>query len=157
MSLADLGISLGQDEQVIAECLFPYSILLFFIKYKVCITNKRFIARIPNVVLFVIPLGTNLITFPLRNISTIITRTEYKLGGFFLAGILILFGFGNFTKSLFGFIAFICGIILAISSFQTLIRVEASSATPLRCPIAVWEKEKALKFTNEINQAITEL
>ncbi|MEH1982542.1 hypothetical protein [Nostoc sp.] len=157
MSLQDLGISLGQDEQVIAESSFCYSILLFFINYKVYVTNKRFIARIPNVVLFVIPLGTNLITFPLRNISTIITRTEYKLGGFFWAGILVFLGFGNLTKSIFGLIVFICGIILAIASFQTLIRVEASSATPLRCPIAVWEKEKALKFTNEINQAVTEL
>jgi hypothetical protein len=157
MSLENLGFSLGEDEQLIAKNSFSYSILLFFIKYNVYVTNKRFIARIPNVVLFVIPLGTNLITFPLRNISTIITRTEYKLGGFFCAGILLFFGFGNFTKSLFGFIAFLGGIIIAIESFRTLIRVEASSATPLKSPIAVWEKQKALDFTNEINQAIAEL
>ncbi|MEH2058591.1 MAG: hypothetical protein V7K97_21050 [Nostoc sp.] len=156
MSLTDLGISLGQDEQVIAESSFSYSILLNFIKWKVCVTNKRFIARIPNVVLFVIPLGTNLITFPLRNISTIATATEYKLWGFFVAGILIFFGFGNLS-SLFGFIAFLYGIILAIASFQTLIRVDSAGAKSLPCSIAVWEKEKALEFTNKINQAITEL
>ena len=156
MSLADLGISLGQDEQVIAESSFSYSILLFFIKWKVCVTNKRFIARIPNVVLMVIPLGANSITFPLRNVSTISTTTEYKLWSFFCAGILLFSGFGHFNF-LLGFIAFILGIILVIASFQILIRIESSSATRIKCQIAVWEKEKALEFTNKINQAIVDI
>ncbi len=159
MSLKDLGISLGKDEEIIAESLFSYSILLFFIKYSVYVTNKRFIARIPKVVLFLIPLGGELATYPLRNISNVTTKINYKLVQLFGAVLFTIFGFDNFThtQSILGFAIFLFGVIMAVASFETLITVVSAGAVGAKCPIALWEKETALKFTNKVNQAITEI
>lgn len=139
MSLKDLGITLSNDEKLIAKDLFSYSILLFFIKWDMYVTSKRFIANEPNLVLGILPLGKNVTTLPLRNISLIQTKTRFKIGLMFLAAIFVFLGLGNLTKSIWGLIFLINGIIIGILSIPTIIVVQSSSAATFYSPIAFWD------------------
>ena len=96
------GITLTKEEHVVSECSLCYSILLFFIKSDLYLTNKRLIAHIPNVVLFVFPLGSNTLTYPLRNITAVTANTRFKFGRLALAAYLIIVGFGFLTESIVG-------------------------------------------------------
>lgn len=157
MGLKELGINLSNDEEIMAENSFSYSILLFFIKYEMYVTNKRFIANVPNVLLGVLPLGRNLSTFPLRNIALIQTKTRFRIFLMFLAAIFIFLGLGNLTKSIGGLVFLIIGVIIGILSVPTVILVQASSATDFKPEIAFWDKEKALRLIHQANETIAEL
>jgi hypothetical protein len=157
MSLAELDVSLGKEEQVLGEWSFSYSILLFFIKSKFYLTNKRFILKIPNVVLMILPLGANTATYPLRNIAAIRSRTKFKFFQLVFGAILAVVGLGLLTSSPLGLILFLIGIIVGVNSFQALVNVEPSSGRGVWYSIAIWELTEAKKMANQINQAIADM
>jgi hypothetical protein len=157
MSLADLGVSLGKEEQLIGEYSLSYSILLFFIKSKFYVTNKRFIAHIPNFILFVLPVGANTATYPLRNISAIKNRTKLKFFRLIGSAIFVVIGLSLLTQSVFGLIMLLLGIIMGLESFPSLVNVETSGAGGLWYPIAIWERAASQQLANEVNQAIVDM
>jgi hypothetical protein len=152
MSLADLGVSLGKEEQVVGEYAFSYSILLFFIKSKFYVTNKRFVAQVPNITLFVIPVGANTTTFPLRSIGAIRSRTKFLFLRLLIAAIVVFIGFGLLTQSPLGLIMLLFGVVLGIDSFPCLINVES-----IWYRIAIWEKAAAQQLINEVNQTVADM
>jgi hypothetical protein len=157
MSLANLGVSLGKEEEVIGEYAFSYSIVLFFIKSKFYVTNKRFVAHIPNVILFVIPVGANTVTYPLKNIGAIRSRMKLRFFKLLIAAILVFSGLGLLTQSPLGLIMLLLGVVAGIESFPCLINVETSGAGGLWYQIAIWEKAAAQQLVNEVNQTIADM
>ena len=156
-SLQAHDITLTKEEYVVSECTFCYSILLFFIKSSLYLTNKRLIAHIPNVVLFVFPLGSNTATYPLRNIAAVSTKTRFKFFRLILAFFLVTTGLALVTESMLGVILLLMGALLAIESFIHSISMQSSSAAGVFYRIAFWEQSKARDFTNQVNETLAEI
>ncbi|MGJ3251893.1 MAG: hypothetical protein ACFE0J_12280 [Elainellaceae cyanobacterium] len=157
MTSKNVNVPMGKDEKVLGECVLSYSILLFFIKSKFYLTNKRLIATIPNVILFIIPLGENTATYTLRNVSAITTVIKFKFFSLVLASIILLVGFSLLSQSPVGIVLLLIGVVMAIESFVTQIRLQSAGNAGVSYRVAVWEKAKAQQFSNQVNQALADL
>ena len=145
---------LGSGESVQKEYEFSYSLILFFVKSRFWLTNKRLIARKPNVLLF-IPIGQDEVTYPLRSIAGIKTRTEFKFLLLCVGVILLLVGFSAIRS--FGFPLLLLGVANIISAFQTVIAVGSTGGGVVAYSHVPWEGTEAKKMINELNQLIADI
>ena len=146
----ELDTALAQDEKVSQEYKFSYALFLFFLKTHFWLTNKRLIINAPNVFLF-IPTGKNTVTYPLRNIGGVQTKTEFKFWNLVGGVILLLIGLKAF------WLLALLGVILIVSAFQTVISLGATGGAFARYYYLPWEATSAKKMINELNQLIANI
>ena len=149
-----LNTPLGQDEIIQKEYEFSYSLLLFFLKSHFCITNKRLIVNAPNV-FFVIPTGNDTVTYPIRNIGGVKTKTEFKFLSLLVGVALLLIGFSDISPM--GILLILIGAFSLIKAFQTVIVVTSSGTGAVTYSHLPWEAGDAKKMINELNQIIVEI
>ncbi|XZF65444.1 MAG: hypothetical protein ACSI46_12510 [Gloeotrichia echinulata DVL01] len=149
-----LDVSLGQDETVHKEYEFSFSLLLFFLKSHFWLTNKRLIVNAPNVFLF-IPTGNDTVTYPLRNIGGVKTKTELKFMSL-LGGTVILF-IGLSTIRSIGILLILFGASTIIGAFRTSIAVGSSSGGAVLYSYLPWEATEAKKMINALNQLMVDI
>jgi hypothetical protein len=73
------GQILGKDEAIVRVDKFTSSLSTFYIKSEFCLTNKRFVAHYPNIVLGILPMGSANVTLSLRQISRVQIDVQYKM------------------------------------------------------------------------------
>ena len=149
-----LDVPLGQDERVLQEYEFGYSIILFFLKSHFWLTNKRLIVNVPNVFM-VIPTGKETVTYPLKNIAAVRTKTEFKFVSLLL-GVVFLSVSSNTGSWLLGILLALFGVSLTIGAFQTLIMVVSSGGDAQEYSHPFWEAANVKKMINALNQIVAE-
>jgi hypothetical protein len=149
-----LDTALGQDETVQKEYEFSYSLLLFFLKSHFWLTNKRLIVNAPNVFLF-IPTGNDTVTYPLRNIGGVKTKTELKFMSLLGGVVLLLIGLSAIRS--IGILLILLGASTIIGAFRTSIGVGSGSGGLVLYSYLPWEAEDAKKMINELNQLIADI
>ncbi len=70
------SMELTSGEQVVAKDEFIYSLVHFFLKTKASLTERRLVYQRVNMVLGVIPVGSQTDTLPLSNIAAVGTSTR---------------------------------------------------------------------------------
>jgi hypothetical protein len=149
-----LDIPLGQDETVQKEYEFSYSLVLFFIKSYFWLSNRRLIVNAHTVFLF-IPTGNDTITYPLRNIGGVKTKTELKFGSLLGGVVLLLIGFSAIRS--IGILLILLGASTIIGAFRTSIAVQSGGGATVLYSYLPWEAENAKKMINELNQLIVDI
>lgn len=149
-----LDVPLGQDETVQKEYEFSVSLILFFLKSHFWLTNKRLIVNAPNVFLF-IPTGNDTVTYPLRNIGGVKTKTELKFMSLLGGVVLLLIGLSTIRS--IGILLILFGASTIIGAFQTAIVVGSGSGGAVRYSYVPWEATEAKKMINELNQLIADI
>jgi hypothetical protein len=149
-----LDTPLAQDEQVLYQYNFSYSLIFFFLKSHFWITNKRMIVNSPNLLL-IIPVGNDTVTYPLRSIGGVKTRTQFKFGQLFMGIILLIIGLAMIRS--IGFLLLVLGILLAIGAFQTVIAIVSAGSGAVTYSHVPWEATVAKKMINELNQLIANI
>ncbi|MDF5706628.1 MAG: hypothetical protein PUP90_02830 [Nostoc sp. S4] len=149
-----LDTPLGQDETIQKEYEFSYSMLLFFLKSHFWLTNKRLIVNAPNVLL-VIPTGNDTVTYPLRAIGGVRTKTELKFMSLLAGVVLLLIGL-SLVQSI-GILLILLGVPIIIGAFQTLIVVASAGTGVVPYSHLPWEAGNAKKMIKELNQLIAEI
>ncbi|MEH1783443.1 hypothetical protein [Nostoc sp.] len=149
-----LDTPLGQDETIQKEYEFSDSLLLFFLKSHFWLTNKRLIVNAPNVFL-VIPTGNDTVTYPLRAIGGVKTKTELKFMS--LMGGVALFLIGLSLIKSVGILLILLGVPSIIGAFRTLIVVASGGTGVVEYSHLPWEAGNAKKMIKELNQLIAEI
>jgi len=149
-----LDTPLGQDETIQKEYEFSYSMLLFFLKSHFWLTNKRLIVNAPNVLL-VIPTGNDTVTYPLRAIGGVKTKTELKFMSLLGGVVLLLIGLSLINSC--GILLILLGVPPIIGAFQTLILVASAGTGAVAYSHLPWEAGDAKKMIKELNQLIAEI
>jgi hypothetical protein len=149
-----LDVTLGQDETVQKEYEFSYSLLLFFLKTHFWLTNKRLIVNDPNVFLF-IPTGNKTITYPIRNIGGVTSKTELKFMSLLGGVVLLLIGLSAIRS--IGILLILFGASTIIGAFRTVISVVSSGSGAVGYSHLPWEAAEARKMINELNQLIVDI
>jgi hypothetical protein len=149
-----LDTPLGQDESVRQEYEFSYSLLLFFLKSHFWLTNKRLIVNYPNVFLF-IPTGNDTVTYPLRAIGGVKTKTEFKVVSLFIGVILLLIGISAIRS--FGFLLILLAVPTIIGAFRTVIVVASVGTGTVAYSHLPWEAADAKKMISDLNQLIADI
>ena len=93
------NLSLRDGESIVKEQLFTPNLLLFWMKTKFVLTNKRLVVYKPNFIFGLIPKGYERLDQPLRTISAISSSTKYNIISFIFGVIMFIFGVNTFIVS----------------------------------------------------------
>ncbi len=143
----------ANDEPVVAEDAFMFSLSHFFLKTDVSLTTKRVSFDRPNVLLGVIPVGRSQTTYPLRNVSGVSTSTRVAVLRLLIGVVLILVGANN-SGAIFWLVI---GAFLALSAFQAAIVVGASGGERTPIYIAITDRGRAQEFANQVNARVANI
>lgn len=149
-------VPLGKDETVLVEQQLTHSVVLFFLKSTFQLTTKRLIIRIPNVFLLFFPFGSKVETYPLRNVSSVVSVFRLKFVKLAFGGLILVIGLNLLTESLFGVLVLLLGALIIVDSLVLGIIVRAAGGEISAYRIALWQKDLADRLVNQINQAIAD-
>jgi hypothetical protein len=142
-----------QNEVMRAQQEFRQSILWFFLKVSMSVTNKRFVGQTQNYLLGLVPTGRNDVTYPLNAISSVSSSTNFSFGQFVLGLVLAL---SIFSFSAWGIIIGLLGVALLLGSFKAAIAVTNNSGQTVALPVLFFERSAALQFISEVNNVLAE-
>jgi hypothetical protein len=145
-------VELSTTERVVKRDQFIYSIVHFFLKTTVALTDRRLVFERPNTLLGLIPIGMQKDTLPLRNVASVGTSTKIGVWRLLLGIILAIVGVAQgFPNGLF---AIVVGLLLILSAFQATLKVTTNGGDKNVARIAVTEKSKAQTFADQVNTTI---
>lgn len=150
------GIVLGTGESVVRTEQFSLPFPFLFLKTKIVLTNRRIAGESPNVVLGFIPVGSNKVNYPLRNVASTQVSTSLRFFRLIIGVILALLGLALIGQSAGFIIILVIGIIMVISSFQLAIAFTNNAGQGEDLPIWVLEKGNAQAFLNQISTTLAE-
>jgi Short C-terminal domain len=149
------GVELAPGELVAATGEFRVSNILFFIHWRMAVTNRRLIGRTPNTILGIIPLGSNHVSYPLANIAGVVTRRAYSLLSLIVGLFFLLAGLGGLnTSASGGIILIVLGLLILVSTIRASIQVTNSGGQKIAHGIAFTDRSAAQGFVNTVNTTI---
>ena len=119
--------------------------------------------KTPNILFSLLAIGTKTDVIPVNQIATV-TRTFNCIGVILLFGIiLMLSGFSvisaskilSLSSSLAPIILILLGVLIIITSFQTVITIKTTSGEALKISVLIFDRSKALEIEDLINQLIS--
>jgi hypothetical protein len=147
------GAPLGPEERLVRSDEIAVSIILFFLKIKVAVTNSRVVGEWPNTFLGLIPVGSNSVTYPLTNVASVAVSSKVSVGSLVLGVILCLIG----LQGSGGVFLLIVGILFLLNAFPASFVITNNAGQKIGHRMAVFEKGKAQALANEINTLIVNL
>ena len=157
-----MNVSLGKDEKVISEYQFSPNLVLYWLKAKYTLTNKRVVGSYPNTLLYLIPLGNSQVDQPLKNVASVVASTKFSLLKFIVGLIMLGFAMGLFASAseagIIGGLLFLLGSVESfVECLVTYFVVINNAGMRSGWRILMWEKPKVQKLVSEINTATAEL
>ena len=135
---------------------FMTSLLTFYLKGEIKQEQNFIRFKVPNTILTFIPLGSAKETVPVNQISSVGTSFKLLFKSFLVGVILAFIGLLLLTGSpIIGIILLLLGASMAINSFQTVLTVDTTSGKELYIFFLIFEKSKAERAAQQINQLIS--
>ena len=148
------GIEIASDEQVIDIESFKFGFIQFLLQTKVVLTNRRLAAERPNVILGLIPIGTNKLSFPLENIASVGSSFEFGLVRFLLGVILAIIGLAVTSETAGGLIFLLAGVIILMGAFRYSIQVTNNAGQTIILHLIITQIDRARRFTSQVNTTL---
>ena len=148
------GATLGANETVIHEEEMAVSMILFFLKIKVAVTNRRVVGQWPNTFLGLIPVGSSSVTYPLANIASVAAGTRVLVGSLIIGAILVLIGLSE-TGDLWWLL--VIGMLLLVNAFPASFNVTNNAGEKIGHDLAIFERGKAQHLANQTNSIIANM
>ncbi|MGK7903183.1 MAG: hypothetical protein AB4352_17600 [Hormoscilla sp.] len=152
----ELNVDLVKDEVVISKHKFSYGLLLFFVKSHFWLTNKRFIAHYPNFVAWIIPVGGSTVTYPLKQIQSVLAEKSFKIFAPLFWGVFwLIVGMGTLEIGV-GLLFILISILNFANILRTYILV-MSGGSKTKYKYVPWESGNAKKMVEQLNGLIAEI
>ena len=119
--------------------------------------------KTPKILFSLLAIGTKTDVIPVNQIATV-TRTFNCIGVILLFGIILMWsGFSvisaskilSLSSSLAPIILILLGVLIIITSFQTVITIKTTSGESLKISVLIFDRSKALEIEDLINQLIS--
>ena len=119
--------------------------------------------KTPNILFSLLAIGTKTDVIPVNQIATV-TRTFNCIGVILLFGMILMWsGFSvisaskilSLSSSLAPIILILLGVLIIITSFQTVITIKTTSGESLKISVLIFDRSKALEIEDLINQLIS--
>ena len=142
------GALVGADEKIERSDSLALSLLLFFLKIDVALTNKRVVGQWPNTFLGLIPVGSNNVTYPVTSIASVAVSTKIRVVSLIVGIVLALAGLNG------SLIILIIGVLLIGNAFYAAFEITNTAGQKIGHQMAFWEKGKAQALANDINTVL---
>lgn len=143
-----------KKETIINEFFLRHSLIFFFLTSQFVLTDKRLLGKINNV-FWIIPTGTQNVTYLLDNIAGVRLGEKTKIKSLVFSLLILLTGLA-FLKSFMylGFVLVLLGKIGIVDSRQKIIVVEDKKGTIMSYSVSRMNKTKVNELINVINNTI---
>jgi hypothetical protein len=129
---------------------FSPSVILFWIKTEMGVTNTRVVSRRANTLLGTIPLGYAEETYPLSNTASTSVDVKFSLGRAVFGLIFFLVSF-QMLNNLFGWILLIIGLSMLLNALSARLKITNNCGGSTFLQVSILEKAKMEQFRNEVN------
>lgn len=147
------GLAPG-EEQLATESFSP-SLILFWLKFQVTVTNRRIVARQPNTLLGVIPLGYEDLAIPLKSVAGVGVSVKFSMFRFLLGLVVLIVGLASFGSNTFlGLIVTLLGVVFLAGSVRAVLKIQNNAGSAQEVRVAYTEKAKLEQFRGQIDQQL---
>lgn len=134
---------------------FIVSLLFPFLKAEMMCSSSRFVYKVPNTLLGIIPIGSEENTFPISAISAVTASGRFKFGRAFLALVFLIFGFAFMDGyPVRGAILLLLSVVFALTSYSTALVVTNHAGGSFGLEISFIESRKLRAFTVELQNRV---
>jgi hypothetical protein len=132
------NLHFAPGESSVHTTKFSPSVILFWLKTEMGVTNTRVVSRRANTLLGVIPLGYAEETFPLASTAATAVDIKFSLGRAIL-------------NNIFGWILLLLGASMLLNALSARLKITNNGGGSTFLQVSILEKAKMEQFRNEIN------
>jgi len=133
---------------------FSLSMLFFWVKWFISIDSRFVKVSKGNTVLGFIPAGKDNQSIPLKNISSTMISSQYKIKPILLGIIILFFSLSMMSSSFFGaLIVLLIGVGVLGSGLQNILIIQRAGADYI-VPVPFFEKSKLIAIQDVIVEAL---
>ncbi|MDO5751028.1 MAG: hypothetical protein Q4P78_07530 [Rothia sp. (in: high G+C Gram-positive bacteria)] len=138
---------------------FLISIIAPYLKGQMMCSTTRFVFKVPNTLLGIIPVGSNENTMPISAIAAVSTSSKLRVGRAILALIFILVGLSSFGGGtggaiMTGIICTLLGISFAATCMPMVLLVQNHAGGATALEVAIFERAKLERFRQELQNRV---
>jgi hypothetical protein len=151
------GAQLAPDESTIVDERFMVSTIAFYLHTELALTNRRFYAVRPNLLIGLIPVGTARSNYPIENIAGVSASTRFDVLGVLFGAVGVLFGIGATqipSAGALGWLLLLMGLAFIIGAPKQAIEIMNSGGGVIRFPVSVFERGRTVEFANRVSEAV---
>ncbi len=131
---------------------FMTSLLTFYMKGKIDVSDTMVRVSTPNSILKFIPLGSQKINVPITQIASCDTNFKLDIKAFGIGLLECVFGMLFMGVPLFGLLLLLIGFGSIISSMETTFEIQKTSADPIVIHALIFDKQAVTNACEAINQ-----
>ncbi|SHE24312.1 hypothetical protein [Actinomyces glycerinitolerans] len=134
---------------------FLVSILAPYLKGQLMCSTTRFVYKVPNTLLGIIPIGNTENTIPLSAIAAVSTSSRFKVGRALLALVLAILGFAMIGDSpLGGLLCLLLAVMFALTSISLALVATNHAGGSFGPEVSVLDKAKLEAFRAELQNRV---
>lgn len=149
--MGDLTFAPGESN--IYSAKFSPSVVLFWLKTELAVTNMRIVTKSPNTLLGLIPLGYSDAAYPLANTAGVGVETKFSVGRAFWGAVFLVVALFN-LKSFFGWVLLLAAAALLLNAMSAALKVQNNGGGTTFLKVSILEKSKLEQFRNEVNNRL---
>ena len=118
-------------------------------------SSTRFVYKVPNTLLGLIPIGSNENTMPISAIAAVSTSNKFRVGRALIAIALVLYSLSSFSKNFFpALIILLLGIAYAATSFPMALSVQNHAGGTTSLEVSIFDRAKLERFRQELQNRV---
>ena len=134
---------------------FYVSILAPYLKGRMMCSSSRFVYKVPNVFLGIIPVGSDENIVPINSISAVSTSTRFKVVRALLALILVILGVTSIAKNpLGGVICILLAVVFGLTTFSMALVVTNHAGGAFGLEVSILDISKIKLFKTELQNRV---
>ena len=147
------NLAVGETE--IASVSVRPSPLLFWLKVNLHASEKRIVGRTPNTFMGVIPVGSENVMFPLKQVAGLTVSTRVKPIRLIIGVLFFLVGLSSFAKG--GFILALLGAALVVAAMQAVLVIQNTGGGTKEVSVSLLDKTVISSFASTVRAHLIDL
>lgn len=147
------GIAFAPGETGVTSSKFSPSVIMFWLKTEIAVTNTRVVSKSPNTLFGVIPLGYKDDAFPLSGTASVGVEVKFSVGRAIFGLIFLIIGM-NMLDNLGGYIFLLLALSLIANAMSAALKIKNHGGGESMIRVSVLEKAKLEKMRDEINSRL---
>jgi hypothetical protein len=146
------NLTFAPGETNVSSSKFSPSVILFWLKTEIAVTNTRVVSKSPNTLLGVIPLGYKDEAFPLGATASVGVEVKFSVARAIFGLLFLFLGFGTIDSV--GFIFLILGLSMVLNAMNAAMKIKNHGGGVSEIKVSILEKGKLEQLRDEINSRL---
>ncbi|GAA4033740.1 hypothetical protein GCM10022247_68480 [Allokutzneria multivorans] len=148
------NLQFAPGEENITEQSFSPSVVMFWLKTTMGVSNTRIATTSPNTLLGVIPLGYGDAMYPLANVAGVSVNTKLSVSRLIFGLILLAMGSAASSAGALGLIIVAMAISMLANAMSANLQITNNAGGVSTVSVSILEKAKLEQFREQINQRL---